>query len=87
MTTNEEQRKHCRKCQKLPMPENCIPCMDVFERTKEIIEEAMHFECCPTCGSVEIESHFCPKCKERIDVPDDAHWFAERLKKRYGVEP
>ena len=53
---------------------------------RKIIEEAMEFECCPTCGRIDIESHFCPHCKERISVPDDAGWFAEYLKKKYGYK-
>ena len=50
---------------------------------RKIIEEAHEFECCPDCGNVEIESHYCPKCKERISTPYDAEWFAEYLSKKY----
>jgi len=51
----------------------------------EIIKEAEAFKCCPYCGNPDLDSeHFCNKCGERIVEPDDAYWFAEYLKKKYG---
>ena len=61
------------------------------ERTaiiKNIISEAEAFKCCPDWGGgdLPISNHYCEACKERISVPEDAYWFAQWLKKKYGVE-
>ena len=53
---------------------------------KEIYQLAYDFECCPYCGRVDIESHFCPYCKERIVTLYDGGWFAEYLKKKYKLK-
>jgi len=54
---------------------------------KNIISEAEAFKCCPECGGdLPISDHYCEACKERISVPEDAYWFAQWLKKKYGVE-
>jgi len=56
-----------------------------FIDIQEIYQLAYDFECCPYCGRTDIESHFCPHCKERIVTPYDGGWFAEYLKKKYKV--
>ena len=50
----------------------------------KIMELAEGFECCPQCGTTEIESHYCPLCKKRIVTPDDAYWFSEFIKRNKG---
>jgi hypothetical protein len=45
---------------------------------------AEEFECCPICGDwTDIGGHYCGKCDERYVTEDDAHSFAEYLKKKY----
>ena len=63
----------------IDMPENWL---------KAIIKLAEEFECCPECGGTNLigGGHLCADCKERVAVPDDAHWFAEWLKKEYKIK-
>ena len=56
-----------------------------FIDIQEIYQLAYDFECCPHCGRVDIESHFCPHCKERIAIPYNCDWFAEYLKKKFKL--
>ena len=53
---------------------------------ERIIGLAYDFECCPNCGNVEIESHYCPKCKERFACPYEGYFFGEYLKKLVSGE-
>ena len=53
----------------------------VRDERERIIGLAFEFECCPNCGNVEIESHYCPKCKERFACPYEGYFFGEYLKK------
>ena len=53
---------------------------------EDIIALAETFECCPNCGSATAEQHYCSKCKTRFVERDDAHWFAEFLKKEQQLQ-
>jgi len=55
-----------------------------FISIDSIYKLAYDFECCPYCGRTDIESHFCPHCKERISTPYDGGWFAEYIKKTFA---
>ena len=64
--------------------------LEVSERTKkELIEKilkwAFSFECCPNCGNINAESHYCDICKERIVELDDAYWFSQFLIKEFDL--
>jgi len=50
-----------------------------------IVKLAREFECCPYCGNVDAENHYCDKCKKRIVELDDAYWFSEWLIKEYKL--
>jgi len=55
------------------------------KQAEDIIDLALGFECCPYCGNYkDIQNHYCPKCKKRIVMPDDAYWFSFYLKQLGG---
>ncbi|MFW6047018.1 MAG: hypothetical protein ACOCP4_04475 [Candidatus Woesearchaeota archaeon] len=52
-----------------------------FVAVDDIMEEADKFECCPYCGSENLDAHYCNDCSERHAEPEDAYWFKEKIKK------
>lgn len=50
-----------------------------------IIEMAEEFRCCPDCGSVDVDGHSCLHCRRRFTRAEDALWFAEFLRAKYGI--
>ncbi len=50
-----------------------------LDTLREVEKLAREFECCPDCGSENIDSHLCNVCQERIVEPLDAYYFADKI--------
>ena len=60
-----------------------------FVSVDKIVQMAFRFECCPSCGNVDADSHFCDKCEEGLKgftELDDAYWFSQFLIKEFGLK-